>query len=197
MWPFLTEKAPPKGFLQRLLEICRYSCGAFVFSSKNLLGGTGAAFMRYCPKILGAAMVMTASLTLGLAARRRLADRVRELDGLRWELGRLRARMAGCAMSLEDCFAQSELFAPAAEGLRLGETAAEALARCAIETQGLALFASGLEAETLEGQLRNLDLFAETVAASAASAKEELDKKGRLYLGLGALSGAAVCVVLA
>ncbi len=147
-------------------------------------------------KLAGTVMVMAAALTLGLAGRKRLADRVEELERLRWELGRLRARMASCGMSLEDCFDQSLLFAPAAEGLRVGEPPERALLRCGIDTDGLTLFAAGLGAETLDGQLRNVDLFDGSVAEAVSVARDELAKKGRLYLGLGVLGGAAVCVML-
>ncbi len=147
-------------------------------------------------KTVGAAMVMIAAASLGLAGRKRLAARVRELERLRWELGRLRARMASCGLSLEDCFGQSELFSPAAEGLRRGEPPERALTRCEISAEGLTLFAAGLGAETLDGQLRNIDIFSENVTDAVRTAREELSKKGRLYLGLGVLGGAAVCVML-
>lgn len=141
-------------------------------------------------------MVMAAAVYLGLGGRMRLAARVKELDGLRWELGRLRAGIASCGLSLEDCFARSALFSPAAEGLRLGEPPEEAVRRCGIETEGMELFAAGLGAETVEGQLRNLDLFVGAVDRAVSDARDELAKKGRLYLGLGVLGGAALCLML-
>lgn len=147
-------------------------------------------------KLLGAVMVMAGAMAAGLRRRGALSDRVTELESLRWELGRLRARISGCGLSLEDCFGESGLFAPAAEGLRQGLTPGEALSRCGVRADGLALFAAGLEAETVEGQLENIDLFSRRVEAELAAAREDLSKKGRLYLGLGILGGAAVCVIL-
>lgn len=147
-------------------------------------------------KLLGAVMVMAAAISIGLSGRRALADKVAELETLRWELGRLRARIGSCGMSLEECFMGSELFRPAAKLLRSGKTPEEAALSCGIRGEGLSLFAAGLGAETVEGQLRNIDLFAESTEAALLSAREELSKKGRLWVGLGALSGAAVCLIL-
>ncbi len=147
-------------------------------------------------KLLGAVMVMTGAFALGFQARRSLADRVSELELLLWETGRLRARIGGCGLSLEDCFAESGLFAPAAEGLRAGLTPGEAVLSCGIKAEGLSLFAQGLEAETVEGQLQNIDVFSRRLEVELAAAREDLAKKGRLYMGLGALGGAAVCVIL-
>lgn len=146
-------------------------------------------------KLLGAVMVMASALAIGMSGRKKLADRVAKLERLRWELGRLRAKIGGCVLSLEDCFAESELFGPAAEGIRRGEPPEKAILRCGIESEGLALFAAGLGAETVEGQLRNIDIFTESTAAALAAAREELAKKGRLWVGLGALGGAAVCLI--
>lgn len=147
-------------------------------------------------KLLGTVMVMTAALTLGWSGRKALADRVTRLEKLRWEVSRLRSRIGSCRMSLEDCFSDSELFRPAAELLRKGTPPSEAVLCCGIEAEGLALFSAGLEAETVEGQLENIKLFMESLEGSAAAARDELSKKGRLYLGLGMLGGAAVCLIL-
>ena len=147
-------------------------------------------------KLLGAVMVMAAALTIGLSGRKTLADKVAELETLRWELGRLRAKIGSCGLNLEDCFMSSELFRPAAKLLQEGKTPEEAALSCGIRGEGISLFAAGLGAETVEGQLRNIDLFAESTEASLKVAREELSKKGRLWVGLGALGGAAVCIML-
>lgn len=147
-------------------------------------------------KLLGSVMVMAAALALGLSGRRALADKVARLEKLKWEVGRLRARIGGCGLSLEDCFAESELFRPAAKLLREGATPSEAVHGCGIEAEGLALFSAGLGAETVEGQLENINLFMDSLENSAAAARDELSKKGRLYLGLGVLGGAAICLIL-
>ncbi len=141
-------------------------------------------------------MVMAASAFIGAGARKRLADRVAELERLRWETAGLRARIGGCRLDLEDCFAASGLFAPAAEGLRAGLGPARAIEACGLRARGLELFAAGLEAETVEGQLENIDIFADSLDADLAAARDDLSKKGRLYLGLSILCGAAVCVIL-
>ena len=147
-------------------------------------------------KLLGSVLVMAAALAMGWSGRRSLADRVARLEKLKWEMGRLRARIGSCGLSLEDCFRSSELFRPAAELLREGATPSEAVLSCGIEAEGLALFSAGLEAETVEGQLENINLFMESLENSAAAARDELSKKGRLYMGLGVLGGAAVCLIL-
>ena len=147
-------------------------------------------------KLLGSVLVMAAALALGLAGRKKLADRVARLEQLKWEVGRLRARISSCRLSLEDCFMDSELFRPAAELLRNGATPSEAVQGCGLEAEGLALFSAGLDAETVEGQVENLNLFMESLESSSAAARDELNKKGRLYLGLGVLGGAAVCLIL-
>lgn len=147
-------------------------------------------------KAAGAVMVMLASFLIGYMKRRELAAKAEELNRLKWEAGRIRAKINGCCLSLEDCFADSEIFGFAAEKIRNGIPAAEAVAQCKIKASGLELFAQGLEAETVEGQLNNIDTFIESLENDIAVAREELSKKGRMCVGLGILSGGAICIML-
>ncbi len=141
-------------------------------------------------------MVMCASFIIGYSKRRELSDRVKELDRLIWETGQLRAKITGCCLSLEECFSESRIFAPAAEGLRRGVPPEKAVLECGIKARGLELFAAGLGAETAEGQKANVDAFAESLKAERENARDELEKKGRLYVGLAVLAGAAACIIL-
>ncbi|MGN1097697.1 MAG: stage III sporulation protein AB [Clostridia bacterium] len=147
-------------------------------------------------KAAGVVFVMAASFAIGYIKRGELARRLSELNRLKWELGRIRAKIQGCGLSLEDCFRESGIFCSAAEKIKNGVPAGEAVMDCGPRAEGLALFAAGLEAETVEGQLRNIDIFLESLESDIAAAREELDKKGRMCIGLGILSGAAVCIML-
>ncbi len=147
-------------------------------------------------KLLGAGAVMAASAAIGLKKRRMLGNRVTELEALRWEAGRLRARISSCAMDLEACFAESRVFRGAAELIKSGVPAGEAVHRCGVSAPGLELFSAGLDAETTEGQLENIDAFIVQLDRAVACAREEFEKKGRLWVSLSVLAGAAVCIML-
>ncbi len=147
-------------------------------------------------KLLGVGAVMAASMTIGLKNRRRLRDKVTELESLRWEVGRLRAKIRSCALDLEACFAESRFFSGASELMKSGVPVGEAVRRCGIRAPGLELFSAGLDAETAEGQLENIDAFITQLDRALVCSREESEKKGRLWVSLSALAGAAVCIML-
>lgn len=147
-------------------------------------------------KAAGVVMVMAAATAWGLMKRSALYSRVKELEELIWEAGRLKGKMQMGCLSLEDCFEDSPMFRPAAEKLRCGVSAEAAVMSCSIKAEGLKLFAAGLSAETVEGQLHNINTFMDSLGQSLSAAREELAQKGRMYVGMAVLSGAAVCIIL-
>lgn len=57
-------------------------------------------------------------------------------------------------------------------------------------------FAAGLGASDVPGQLRHIDLYAAMVDQALAGAREERDKRGRLYICLGLFGGLTACLLL-
>ena len=57
-------------------------------------------------------------------------------------------------------------------------------------------FAEGLGASDAPGQLRHLDLYAGLVSEALKEAREERDKRGRLYQCLGLFGGLTICLLL-
>lgn len=57
-------------------------------------------------------------------------------------------------------------------------------------------FARGLGASDAPGQLRHIDLYAARVEEALREAREERDKRGRLYVCLGLFGGLTVCLLL-
>jgi len=57
-------------------------------------------------------------------------------------------------------------------------------------------FAAGLGASDASGQLRHIDLYAAMVEQALKEAREERDRRGRLYICLGLFGGLTVCLLL-
>lgn len=57
-------------------------------------------------------------------------------------------------------------------------------------------FAQGLGASDAAGQLRHLDLYASLVGQALEEAREERDKRSRLYICLGLFGGLTLCLLL-
>lgn len=146
-------------------------------------------------KAAGGVLVMASGLWLGLMKRRELSERLDKLLLIRWETGALRSKIYARAESLEQAFGESVFFAPAAVRLAGGVPADEAVMPLGEGVEGFALFARGLTAETAEGQLQNIDIFLSNLETEIERAREELSKRGRLYLGGGILAGAALVVM--
>lgn len=147
-------------------------------------------------KAAGAVVTLAASLMWGLSKRRELACRLERLLLLRWEVSSLRSEILGRGASLCEAFSGSSFFAPAAEALLRGTPAREAVAPLGVGIEGFELFAKGLESETAEGQIQNIDIFLSGLEREIASARDDLERRGRLYLAGGALAGAALVIFM-
>ncbi len=147
-------------------------------------------------KAAGAALIMAGSTALGFSKRMTLSRRLDNLRRLRWEAASLRSKIYGRGISLEEAFAESEFFAPAAKALERGVPVREAVLPLGQGAEGFELFAKGLEADTFEGQIRNIDVFLSELEGGIARAEDDLKRRGRLYLGGGALAGAAAVIML-
>ena len=147
-------------------------------------------------KAAGAVLTLSAGLFWGLYQRRELSLRLRRLLLLRWEVGSLRSKIFGLDMSLQDAFSGSSFFLPAAEALSRGVPVCDAVRPLGEGIEGFSLFAEGLAADTAEGQLQNIDIFLSELEEEIRSAREDLYRRGRLYLGGGFLAGAALVIFL-
>ena len=147
-------------------------------------------------KAAGGVIVVASGLALGLMKRGELAARVNLLRRLRWEVGSLRSKIYSRSESLEQAFGESKFFKSAAEAIARGESASAAVMPLGEGIEGFELFAAGLMAETGEGQLQNIDIFLDSLEGEIARAQEELERRGRLYVGGGFLAGAALVIML-
>lgn len=145
----------------------------------------------------GGALVMAASFAIGYAKRRELAVRLDKLCLVRWEVSSLRSKIYSRAESLEQAFSESGFFAPAGELIAGGVPADKAVMPLGEGIEGFALFAKGLTHETAEGQLQNIDIFLTELENEIACAREDLNKRGRLFFGGGILAGAAIVILFA
>lgn len=57
-------------------------------------------------------------------------------------------------------------------------------------------FVAGLGASDAQGQLQHLDLYAAMVGQALSQAREEREKRSRLYICLGLFGGLTVCLLL-
>ncbi len=148
-------------------------------------------------KAAGGVLVMAAGLAWGMGKRSELSKRLDRLRLVRWETASLRSRISAGSESLEEIFSKSSYFAPAAKKLALGVPADEAVMSLDGGIEGFDLFARGLTHETTEGQLRNIDIFMTSLDEELVRARCDLEKRGRLYVGVGLLTGAAIAILFA
>ena len=147
-------------------------------------------------KAAGAVLTLSAGLCWGLYKRRELSQKLERLLLLRWEVGSLRSKICGLGMSLCDAFSGSAFFSSAAEALARGVPVCAAVRPLGEGIEGFSLFAEGLTADTTEGQLQNIDIFLSGLEEEIRAAREDLYRRGRLFLGGGFLAGAALVIFL-
>ena len=147
-------------------------------------------------KAIGSVLTLSAGLCWGLYKRRELNLRLERLLLLRWEVGSLRSKICGLGMNLYEIFSGSAFFSPAAEALNRGVPVCAAVRPLGEGIEGFSLFAAGLESDTTEGQLQNIDIFLSGLEEEIRSAREDLSRRGRLFLGGGFLAGAALVIFL-
>ena len=147
-------------------------------------------------KAAGAVLTLSAGLCWGFHKRRELSRRLERLLLLRWEVGSLRSKICGLGMGLQDAFSGSAFFSPAAEALSRGVPVCAAVGPLGEGIEGFSLFAEGLASDTTEGQLQNIDIFLSGLEEDIHAAREDLYRRGRLYLGGGFLAGAALVIFL-
>ncbi len=147
-------------------------------------------------KAFGGVLVMAASFALGWSKRHALAQKADKLSLVRWEVTALKSKISGRSESLEQAFGESSFFAPAAKLIANGTPAEKAVLSLDCPAEGFGLFARGLGSETTEGQLRNIDVFLSDLDMEISRAREDLEKRGRLYLGGALLGGAAAVIML-
>lgn len=147
-------------------------------------------------KAVGSVLTLSAGLWWGLYKRRELSRKLERLLLLRWEVGSLRSKICGLGMGLQDAFSGSAFFSPAAKALSRGVPVCTAVRPLGEGIEGFPLFAAGLEADTTEGQLQNIDIFLSGLEEEIRAARDDLYRRGRLYLGGGFLAGAALVIFM-
>lgn len=141
-------------------------------------------------------MVVCASLMLGVKERAKLINEENRLVELRWETVRLKAKIESQSIPLLNAFEESTFFSPAAEKMRQGISAENAVLPLGKGIKGFDMFAKGLSGETLCDQIGNSEVFLRILNEEIAAAREKTQRLGRLYVGCGLMGGMGLCIIM-
>lgn len=157
-------------------------------------------------KALGAVLVILSGLCLGLRGAKKLREREEALLDLRRTIQAFRAGVSYSALPLTELIntnRESRFCALAAEDQNFLydpkaalERAGDRLLKAPGDLELYRSFVRGLGETGAEEQLEHLALCGSLVEASLSSAREEKEKRSRLYVCLGLFGGVALCLVL-
>lgn len=158
-------------------------------------------------KLLGAVLVLGAGALWGWDRARRLGERERLLLDWKRLIQRLNTEIGYTARPLAQLLLRegaSSRFcreaagdpAFAADPQRALGAAGERLLERPGDRELFRAFAQGLGASGVEGQLEHLALCQGLLGPILEEAREEREKKSKLYLALGAFAGIALCLAL-
>lgn len=157
-------------------------------------------------KVLGALMILLSGLCLGLQQSRKLAKREEALLDLKGLIRRFRTEMHYSTRPLNELISGDQdsrfcriaandpdfLLFPKEALKRSGE-------RLFYETSDLELyhgFVKGLGESDVQGQIEHLALYENLLEAHLLQARENREKKSRLYVCFGLFGGITLCLLL-
>ena len=156
-------------------------------------------------KALGCAVVILAATLLGMGKYNALFERKRMLESICEGSVRIESIIRSVCATLDECFVLGgEFYEKAAEKIRSGQLPSEAVVdvaasyRCLSEEDLYIIenFAKGLGADDREGQLSNIRFFINSLEPALKNAREELEKRGKLYIKGSFLTATAVVLLL-
>ena len=156
-------------------------------------------------RLVGALLILSASVTLGSAAAHMYRRRVWQLDAFYALISHIGAQIDGFLLPLDRIYAdfhsrELEDCGFLALLREYGGERALALCRSLVltgdELEELTKFFSGLGHHAADEELRHCAYFEKRIGAMVSQAREQLAKKGKLCRALGALFGILCTVIL-
>lgn len=156
-------------------------------------------------KAMGCAVVFLSLTLLGMGKYNTFFERKRVLESIRDGSVRIENIIRTvCAPLHESFISGGEFYESAAKKIVSGFLPCDAVIdtassyRC-LKNDDLYIiqnFAKGLSADDCEGQLSNIRLFIKSLEISLENAKDELEKRGKLYIKGSILAASAVVLLL-
>lgn len=156
-------------------------------------------------RLIGAALVIASGLLLGMFGVGELRKREMLLLDLKKLMQDLKTGISYSTCPLPELAArENSQFCREAIGeasfpedpCKALQTAGNRLLRKKEDRELYSGFIQGLGASDIQGQIQHIELYASLLENSLEGAREDREKKSRLYVSLGLFGGLALCIVM-